>query len=435
MGDVMMPSGFRFDLKISTKLDTGTYIMHDFEGKYPGKAFSLNFRAAKLAMDTAVDTLIPGNFSFTYSEEDWQSFYAKKNLIDDYYASAAMLDSLSFEAQTWDMRDPKQLPLNFIRLSELVRMLGIIGERDFESGLIKEGGDIKHLSGNHLTLYKTSLTDKFNLAETLEKSGVLNGCKSADSIADYFIERQMRFIRLSSLMNNINGRIYQDYLDKYYSKQVFEKDADFIESVLIRMFPGAKTDTLLSWASGQLMKAYRRKASRLLLEKKYSDAVRLMENARSMADSNPYLKDHNGWELMMSEAVNGIYNSYTGIASSSLEGENVNFALEYLQKAEQYRDKYPAYITSDSVYRRVYRTIFIGLLDHCTNLLDKGDYADALECLNGCEQTYKGKALEILAPDISDKKEKARIGIIMVFAKKSLKALHQGLSGFGPSVL
>ena len=425
MGNVLMPSGFRFVLKISTKLDTGNYSIREFEGMDPGNE-NMIFKANGIVLDTAVDTLIAGNFSFSYSEASWQKFYSRKNLIDDYYASVAMIDSLALEVQNWDMREPGHLPFNYIRLSELVRLLDLINDRDFGNRLISNGGDSRHLLEKNLALYKISRTCLFNLAETLEKPGAIKGYGSPDSIGDYFIERLMRYIHLNSLMDNIQGRIYQDYLNTYYSKHVFESDTSFIYSMLIRMFPDARPDTLLSFSSESLMQAYRRKAKDLINEKNYSDAVLLMENARSMTAVNPYLKNHNGWEHMMSEAVNGIYNSYAGIAFSSLQGGNVSFAMEYLQKAEKYREQYPVYITSDSVYRRVYRAIFIGQIENCSNLLGDGKYSEALECLKSCELIYKGRALEILAPDIGEMKIKAGIGIVNDLAGKSLKALKQG---------
>ena len=423
---VLTPGDLRFKLKLSTKLDTGNYTIREFTGEYPSVSGKLVFRLTELAMDTAVDTLITGDFSFSYSESCWRQFYDRKNLIDDYYASSAMIDSLDAEVQHWDMTDPRLIPLNFIRLSELVRMIELIKERDFGSTLILTGGDPKHLLEKHLSLFKMSRTCMFNLSETLERSGVIKVCSSPDSISDYFIGRLMRFIRLSSLMDNIQGRIYKDYLTTYFSKSVFGNDTGFIKSVLIRVFPDSRGDTLLSWGSENLMQAYRRKAKELITEMKYSDAVMLMENAHSMAEANPFLRNHNGWEHMMSDAVNGVYNAYTGIASSSLDGGNVSFAMEYLQQAENYREVYPLYVTSDSVYRKVYRAIFIGQLDHCNSLLEAGNYPEAFECLTSCEQTYTGKSLEVLAPEIRLQKGKAVMGMIISLAAKSLKELKSG---------
>ncbi|MFZ4570133.1 MAG: hypothetical protein ACOYM0_03245 [Bacteroidales bacterium] len=428
MDDVLMPSSFRFELKNATKPDNDNGTILEFEGIVPAGSASIVFKLPRLSIDTAVDTLIARNFRFIYSDSDFQRFYARKSLIDDYYASVAMLENLEVETRGWDMRDPVGIPLNFIRLSELVRMVNLTRNRDFGNSLLQGGYDPGHLLEKHLALFKISRTCLFNLAETLEKSGALKGCMPADSLASYFMERLMRYIRLGALMDNIQGKIYQDYLNAFYSDRVFGSDSDFIQSVLIRMFPDARPDTLLSWASESLMNAYRTKAKALIAGKKYSDAVLLMENAHKMAMVNPYLTNHNGWEDMMSVGVNGIYNSYAGIASSSLESGSVNFAMEYLQKAEKYMELYPAYITSDSIYRRVYRSIFIGQLDHCSDLLDKGNYTEALECLNSHEQTFYGKALEMLAPDILDKKEKARLGIIRDYKERSRKALVHGLS-------
>ncbi|MEI8006936.1 MAG: hypothetical protein WCI48_12075 [Bacteroidota bacterium] len=427
MDDVLNPSGFRFTLRLSSKLDTTAFSSREFDGKFPERGGALGFRAPSLQMDTAVDTVIAGNFSFIYKDEDWQRFYARKEMIDDYYASAALIDSLGAEAKGWAMTDQALIPFNYIRLAELVRVVNLINSRDFTDKIVTSGHDPKQLASRNLALYKLSRTCQFNLAETLDKSGVLNGFRSADSLCGFFVDRLMRYIRLSSLMDNIHGKIYKDYLSSYYSQHVFENDTVFIRSVLIRMFPDARPDTLLQYVSSCMMKAYRAKAADLIGEKRFSDAVLLMENARSMAAVNPYLKDHNGWESMMSEAVNGIYNSYAGIASSSLERGNTGFAMEYLQKAEEYRGKYPAFINSDSIYRRVYRDIFIGKLDLCDSLLAGHNYTDALACLNSCESAYNRRILEILAPDISGKKEIAKRGIIASLAGRCRKALKQDL--------
>ena len=427
MSDVLMPSLLRLSLKSSDKLDTGVYVKHDFEGKDPCKNARLIFRINELAIDSSVDTIIRGNVYFRYSEADWQQFYARKSLIDDYYASASLLDSLALEEQSWNMRDPRQLPYNFIRLGELVRVLDLINDRNFGERLISRGGDPGRLPMKRLNLYKTSRTCLFNLLETIENSGTIHFSFSPDSISDFFIGRLMRYIHLSSLMDNIQGEIYQDFLNTYYTRHVSENDPGMLQSILILIYPGARPDTLLPWYSENLMEAYRRKAKELAASGKYSEAVQLMENARRMASADPNLKNHNGWENLMRESVNGIYNSYAGIASSSLESGNVSFAMEYLQKAEQYRKLYPLYINSDSIYRRVYRSIFIGQLDYCSKLLANEDFDAALECLNSCDQAYETRVFEILAPDIAENKARARKGLIAACVKNCLKALKQEL--------
>jgi len=397
MDEVLLPSAFRFVLKRETKPDTAGSEVGEFEAALPAKMDGIVFRAPLPTFDTAVDTLIAGNFSFAYSDSCWQRFHSRTSLIDDYYASVALLDSLDIETRSWDMRDPEKIPLNFIRLSELVRIINLIGRRDFSGRLIREGEDRLHLFDKHLALYKVSRTCLFNLAEAVEKSGVITGFSGTDSLASYFMDRLMKYIRLGALMDDVQGRIYQDYLNDFYSDHVFERDADFIQSMLIRMYPYAGQDTLLNWASGRLMKAYGTKAKALIDENRYSDAVLLMENARSMASMNPYLNNRNGWEEMMSVGVNGIYNSYAGIASSSMEGGNVTFAREYLKKAEKYRERYPAYITNDTICRRVYRSIQQFQLEYRDTLADQGDYTQALDSLSPSIALVRIKKINALA--------------------------------------
>jgi len=421
--DVLMPSAVRFSLRTSARLDTSDFKLQDFEGQIDGEPAILAGKADISDFDSVADTIRCSGFSFTYSAGDWQRFNQRKSLIDDYYASVALIDSLLEESRSWDMRDTAQIAFNYIRLSELVKVLELVNDRDFAARLINKGGDKSRLLEKYLALYKVSRTCQFNLAETIEKPGITSVYIPADSISNYFIGRLMRFIRLSSLMENIQGLIYQDYLNTFFSRKVFENDGEVMKQVLLKTFPGIGSDTLLSWASQNLMQSYRRKALELIGEKRFYDAVLLIGNSKSMAKVNPYLRNPNGWEQLMSAAVNGIYNSYAGIASSSLSGRNTNFAMEYLQKAEDYRAKYPEFITSDSVYRRVYRSIFVGQLEHCDSLLEHGDYADALDCLRGCETTYKGRILEILRPDIIGKKTTALLGLISSQAGKCKKAL------------
>jgi len=422
-GDLLIPSGMSFSLKVAAKIDTNECTRRPFGPTGVRWNDKLVFIADSVAADTAADTLVSGDFRFSYNGNDWLRFYERKSLTDDYYASAAMLDSLDLEAAGWNMTDQQGLPFNYIRLSELVRFLAFVSDRRFDSSLTGDGRDPKQLSLKYLRLYKISRTCLYNFTETLEKSGLIAGYKSTGSVSDYFVSRLSRFIRLSSLLENINGMIYHDYLASYYNYQAMADEPGIVRSMLIMMFPDANRDTLLAWASESLMGAFRRKAKELDSTKRYSEASLLLENARNMVRKNPYLKQRNGLDDLISESVNGIYASFAGIASSSFDAGNTRLAMDYLSKAEKYREQHPALITSDTTYRRVYRAILLGRMGLCDRLLENGNFADALDCLKAFERSYSGTSAEVLSEDLDEKMNRARTGIIMVLLGNTSKAL------------
>lgn len=282
------------------------------------------------------------------------------------------------------------------------------------------------LEEKQLALFRISRSSLYNLKETLEKQGAIRGYASMDTLSNYFVGRLMRFIVLSSIVENINGEIYADYLNSVWEVRVSDNDTLFMMEVLSRLFPDTRSDSLLILASESLMKAYRSRAELLVNGRQYAEALMLMDNARKMASVNPYLKNRNGWAQMMSKAATGVYNSYAGIASTSLEGGNVTMAMEYLSKAELYRQKYPSSVVSDSLYRKVYREIFIGQLDRCNSILGAGEFERALDCFSFCENEFKGKMLEILLPEIEEKKEISRAGILNLLIKRCEHDLEAG---------
>jgi tetratricopeptide (TPR) repeat protein len=423
ISEFLKPRDISLNLKVAARIDTGEYTMRTFGPAPLRMSDKLVFVADSVAADTAADTLISGDYRFFYGEDEWKRFNERKNFIDDYYASSAMLDSLQQEAVGWDMTSQRDLPYNYIRLSELNRFLSLVRDRNFDSCLTRDGGDPKGLSGKYLRLFKISKSCLFNLKEAIEKSGHVTGYGTADSVSGYFVTRLSRYITLSSLLENINGKIYHDYLTAYYDRQVLNDESGMVNSMLIRMFPDAKQDTLLAWASENMLGAYCRKAEELIGLKRYSEAFLLIENARCMVRNNPSLKQGTRIEGLFAKSVNGIYSSYTGIAASSFDAGNILLATEYLSKAEKYAGTYPSLISSDTSYRRIYRSILLGRLGNCDRLLENGGFEDALDCIKAFELSYSGSPLGVLTADLDEKMNRARTGIIMDLLGKTSKAL------------
>jgi hypothetical protein len=412
LANVMQPSFVEFALRQSSSLDTTSFTETLFKAALPAKPGALIFRSVPIAFDTAFDTLIAGDIHLRWDQNAWDRFYRMKILVDDYYASSALIDSLTAESTSWNMLDPRQLPMNYVRLAELVRVLEVIRQRDFSKSLKESGDDPLHLEERWTALYKISRSCLFNLQETLEKQGVIGGYASADTVCDYFIDRLMRFIRLSCLVEGLNGKVYSDYLDTLWNCPVTGHDHELASDMLIRMFPDASRENLPDTAMSRLLHAYNRRAMVLVSAGQYAEALMLTENSGKMLRVFPSLSGRNGREQTLSAAAQGVYNAFAGIASSSLSTGNIPLALEYLGKAEVYRDRYPGFITSDSVYRRVYREIFRGQLDHCDSLLNKKNYVQAYDCYGICETEFSGKLLEILRTEIEEKRRIALAGIV-----------------------
>jgi len=421
IADVLIPTRMNFDLKWALKSDTSNFTSASFKDIAVGVRDSLVLSATVAPFDANTDTLMIGEVALYYDENALNAFNARIQLINDYYASVALLDTLERMANDIDINDASALPVLYMKVTEFNKVVDRIDSRSFSERLLKDGFDPKGLTDKFLLFYKFSRSITFTLQDQLNKTGAIPWSGNLDPLAGYFTGRMLSYVLQSHIMDNIQGDIYQDYLDRYYDRYAFANEAEVLGQILGKMFPDAKPDTLVSFVSGKLFSSYCRRARQLINQDQYASAFVLMENARRLASagSSPSAEG----DAVLTDAAHGIFNSYVGIALSCVRSGKYLMADEYLAKAEGYRHLHADLIRSDSLYKAVFSELFFLRNRDCDQLLSARNFGEALNCYQAIERSYDKQNLINIEAALRVKKEQAKTGLFFSLASRTSMAL------------
>jgi hypothetical protein len=357
--------------------------------------------------DPAKDTLNVRISSLKFSRDDLDRLSERINLISDYYASASLLDTVLLRGSAVRTDSVPLMPFRMADITEISRVTELIIARSFDSTLLNGGPDPRSLRSKRQEAYRLSKTMAYNFLDQLEKAEVIVPAFGIDSMALYFVDGLIRYIRLSTTMSEVRGNIYSDYLEQYYSLRSFPDERAVVQRMAERMFPEALPDTLVPFISVRIYNAYLRRARELIGQHAYSDAFTLVRHARKFRDQLPGLKNVNGTQQLLSEAAAGVYASYLGIAATGIEYDRFDLAEVYIQKALEYKRSNEAYFETDTLYSSVFRKLFRQRLQHCDRLVGEERFSEAVDCYNEFENRFEPEMVAMVSGWITAKRDTA----------------------------
>ncbi len=355
----------------------------------------------------ARDTLTVRMSSLVFGKQELYRLLDRIDLINDYYASASLLDTVLVRGPAIRTDSAAVLPFSLLDIMELARVTDLVIARDFDSTLLNGGPDPRGLRIKQHDALRMTRTLVYNFLDGLAKAGTVVPAAGIDSIASCFVDGMIRYIRLSGLMSDISGNIYNQYLDQYFSISVFPDELMTIRSLLSKIWPAASADTLLPYVSGKIYAAYQSRARMLTGQGRYAEAFVLVRHARLFRQKNPWLKASNGTEELLAEAAKGVYASYMGIAATSIDYEKFEMAEVYIRKALDYKRTNEAWFSADTLYGSVFRKLFRRRLFHCDQMITEGLYREAVDCYNEFEGQFDPELVAMVSGWIAAKKDTA----------------------------
>ena len=324
--DVIKPSLVRFDLQLRSVQDS--LIIDEY------KDLSLHLRMND-------STLLPirdgssykasawiqtDNASFCFDQQDLAAFHQRQRLIDDYYASAAIADSLESVTRSMDLKTTAFYPEYFIRIEEIGKIEQLIRARSFEKELSLANYDPRGLSVKCYHLLRFARSSAMTFESALDTIPVLNSRLSEDSLIISYLDLVKRYIRWSFLVNERNSGIYREFLDRFFEMQAFEDDEKALIKLIGKVYPVINADSIFTALLVNLKKAYQNEARMSTLQSRYAEAIGLLDHLRRLEDKYPFLKDTLADQDARQKAAYGIYSSYIGVAENSLNVGNDNIA-------------------------------------------------------------------------------------------------------------
>jgi hypothetical protein len=423
IGDVLIPDRVTFKIRWANRLDTTSFTETLFSNQPLIFGDTCIISEPVAAFDPEVDTLMVKDVVFHYDSLALARFMQRLWLINDYYASVAILDSLELLSASIGLSETATLPMAFMQVMEFDKIIASIDSRNYPSGLLAAGYDPMEFMRKFIPMFKHARSINFTFRDQLQSCGAIAWDGDLDRLAGYFTGRMLSYVHRAQLMNGIHGKIYQDYLDNWFSSNVFGDDYSIMETMLAKMYPDALRDTLVDFVSKRILLSYQQRSLSLMAEGRFADAFSLMENGGRFRKSNSHLKNSNGADAILVKAANGIYSSYAAIADACLDAGKMEMAGEYLEKACQYRKERSDHINSDSIYNVVFSRLFFIRNADCDRLLAARQYDDALGCYHALEQAYDRQHLLSIRHDLDRKISSARQGILESMVEKSERLL------------
>lgn len=235
-------------------------------------------------------------------KKTFSRFKERVNLINDYYAANAIMDSLDKRIRNFDIGAINNYPTFFILLEELNKILIIIKEKNFAQRLDLASSDPEDFQVKYDRLSLFSVKGTAILLNNIKTYGVLNTTFSQDSLITLFLDDICRYIRWSMLVTERNSPIYQEFLDKYFRLNAFVDDREVIRDLVRYVYPAEEIDSSLAMISGKINKAYLARADELMNDKQFIEADELLKNARDFNEINPCLKGNDDYRDMITKA-------------------------------------------------------------------------------------------------------------------------------------
>lgn len=411
LDDVLQPSRALLRIRIASREDTSGFAemtLRDLPIRR-GDTLLASFRLS--SYNPEIDTLLLVNPEFFYDSSALHEFLERLDLINDYYASVALLDSVSGFSGTIDFADPLRLPYHFFEIAEINNVIRQVARRNFGEKLLIGGYDPAGLEERWTRERKYALSLTYTLRDHLGSNSNMGWKGDVDSLSNFFVDRILSYVRRSKQMDHLYGKIYQDFLEMYEVDDAGREPVYDLLRLLKTMFPDARKDTLPVFFLTHLNKAYIRTAGGLMADNRFAEAYTLLEHGRRVTRLvKPDFRD-SAFDKLQAAAAEGILDSFAGIAATCIQTGMYQMADAYLSKGGEYVSQNRRFIRSDSVYRSVYASLFFKRNSNCDQLLASRQFRAALECYRDFESLYTPGEVALIREQLLEKKQEAIGGI------------------------
>lgn len=315
--------------------------------------------------------------NFYYSEKDVNALKSFISLIEDYYASARLADSLLYKASKWRPDIERDLVFNYLKISEFKRVCSVIEYKEFEKVLNLKKFDPAALLGklDQLSAMNRRLQTLLNDGLKAKKLHFPNERLLAQQVVD--CQRQYEGFLKGSDFNNTH---FLDELSQInYSNVWFLNIHSFFAKGLNKSQQKRVNEYFERFVTA-LRKVHQDVANQLLHSKSFMKANIHIENAKRLHGTLTEA-DKKALNDLKSRAIYGLYHSYLSIAYRALSVPNVELARLYLDKALNYQKQNTPFILHDDAVDNAYRQLISQLIAKAAHLKMENHFPEASSTL------------------------------------------------------
>ena len=277
------------------------------------------------------------DISFFYNDNDKEIFNNKIFFINDYYASVAIIDSSLNYISGFDIENHDKIFINCFKRFEVKQIEKKLRAKNFDEKLNLQDFDPVKFTSKYYT-FQLQIIRINTLLDMLLNSGKTSSrFPEISELSNYYISRQLYYIELSRRVNHFfTPSFYNLALQKptisdlcIFAEVVKKSNNSLISSSIIRK--------KLNDLANNLFEDYLRTANYFLADKRYNEAIDILDNARELTMRVSYLGNLDKLNILISNAKFGIYSSFLKVANKAISIENKGMAEEYLNRAKEFQ--------------------------------------------------------------------------------------------------
>ncbi len=421
--DVLTPSSMELGFKFANLSDTTGYTSRTFSFSISEKSSTYEFRIPVPYFDRRIDTILFQDIRYTVTEDDWARFRAKLAMIHNYHASNLILDTLKKLESTIHLADTVVDIKDYFKIREINHALASIRSCEFPDGLLKNSNNRDQFANRFTDAFRSERSLTFNFLDEINNPKA--SCSGETEWIRFFTGRLRVWIERSQWMDKLQGAIYSDVLGRLCQGRPFPEQPDATLKMLKKCYPLAHPDTLMAFFVNAVYQDILNTSEKLIHENNFAEGALLLQSARLFAREWDAEIDTLKGFRMQSTAIEGVFNSFVGIAEGCLSNGNISMTDRFLEKAAQYRRENLGYIFNDSAYNQVFSRLFFMRNTACDQLLETKSFGDALQCYEELAGFYNQEDLKAVSGSLNARMDKAREGLIREALANTEAALVQ----------
>ncbi|MGE5317277.1 MAG: hypothetical protein ACM3ME_04720 [Chloroflexota bacterium] len=362
-----------------------------------------------------------------FSEDDFRQLELELASIRDYYSSSSLIDTLFKEVQNSRKTTPELFDAARVYITG-VRGLYLLDQSfDNVSPIVPGADPLKNKERKRILRYNFA---EFNDYVVNKKSPLIIG-NPYITLSYSYIESVLSANKLSQQVDYYSSPFfYKLFSNTVVASQFLEAKQIISQTAVNRI----KKSPDFRIVSTEILRRYLYESNKLLLEKRYAEAIDLLTGARKFKNLNPYGTAKENIETKLAEARKGLIFSYTEIIQKSLDKNLVSLASSYLTEVENFINKYG--ITNEEF--GPFREVYIRMADIHTQLGNNAlvsndfnkaltEFTTALELLNGYDSSVKYRAENGLNIAVRSLYNKELSAVYKLIAKGDHEAAYQQL--------
>lgn len=297
-------------------------------------------------------------WKFLYSEGD---FVKRWSLVNDYQMACNWLTKIE------NLEETENEIQQYVQKIRWHQVLQEIQELEFYQVLILTHHTDPQLLQEKIGIRQFIIEREIQDLQNKLPQGFFSN--NLNQLYDSYIQVERDLLRLSLESTNLYGDLYFEFN--------VENQRHFCKEEMKGLFQ--QLDIEDKWESFEygVQKNSLELIKELMSEKRANEALFQIERFNQFYKNSVHLTSSSTFAHFKAKAVYDIYLSYIQVSKQALEHQQIDMAIDYLNKASEIQKRYPVEIINDLKVEKELQILIKSALDRYQNLLNSGDYKTA----------------------------------------------------------